>query len=510
MGFTHISMKLPSDYQEDRLRKKISRLLGITDFSYQIENKSLDARKKNNIHWQLRVFVQSAELGTEEPDKKPELLIPTKKRNQKVVVTGTGPAGFFAAFILQKAGFETTLIDRGTEVQKRDSGIQNFEKTGTFDSQSNYAFGEGGAGTFSDGKLTSRSKRISLEKQFILRSYVKAGAPEEIEYMTHPHLGTDNLKRIVHNLRKEFQEIGGTVLFETMLEDITVVNGEVTQAITNSGSIDTDYLLIASGHSAFETYRMLMQKGVQFHAKNFAIGSRMEHPQQLINEAQWGKPSIPGVKAAEYRLTSKGKNDQQIYTFCMCPGGMLVPATAYKHTNIVNGMSMYQRDAKFANAACVSGVHLSELLHREVSASETLDWLEKLEESFYTYSGSYAVPFCSIHDFIHKKAPKSAGETSYPLGVIPAPLWELLPPEISNNMRHGLIDFCRKIKGFEKGNIMGLESKTSAPIQVARDENHLCHGFKNLFVIGEASGYAGGIISSAADGVRTAMGIIGS
>ncbi len=508
MGFTHISLKLPTDYQADRLRKKIGNLLDITDFSFQVESKSLDARKKNNIHWQLRVLVESPELGDGEVYQKQKLIIPHKKRRQKAVVVGSGPAGFFSAFVLQKAGFQTTLIDRGSAVAKRDIGIQRFEKTGLFDPQSNYAFGEGGAGTFSDGKLTSRSKKISLEKEFILSSYVAAGGPAEIAYMTHPHLGSDNLKTIVHNLNQQFQELGGQVLFETMLEDLKVVNGKVTAAQTSAGSLEADYFLIASGHSAFETYRMLIHKGVAFHAKNFAIGSRMEHPQELINQAQWGKAQIPGVKAAEYRLTSKLKNNHQVYTFCMCPGGILVPATAYKGSNIVNGMSMYQRDAKFANAACVSSLHLNQLLGREVSASESLDWLEEMEEKFYTFSDSYAAPFCSIQDFIKKKDPKKKGETSYPMGVVPAPLWEMLPEQISKNMRQGLINFSRSIKGFETGNIMGLESKTSASIHVDRDENRLANGFKNLYVIGEGSGYAGGIISSAADGVKAAMGIV--
>ena len=509
MGFKHITIKQPSGYNEERLRKKIERLLNITDFTYQIEHKSLDARKKNNIHWQIRVLVNSPEFGGDELKSEPELIIPYKKRSEKALVAGTGPAGFFAAFVLQKAGFKTTLIDRGTAVGKRAAGIQNFEKSGKFDPQSNYAFGEGGAGTFSDGKLTSRSKRISLEKRFILSQYVKAGAPEEIEYMAHPHLGSDNLKVIVSKLSQQFQEIGGKVLFETMLEDLKVVNGKVTQAITSGGSLDADYFVIASGHSSFETYRMLMQRGVKFHTKNFAIGSRMEHPQELINIAQWGKPHIMGVKAAEYRLTSKGDGSQQIYTFCMCPGGVLVPATAYEHSNIVNGMSQYQRDAKFANAACVSSLHLNELLGREVSAAEALDWLEKLEQSFYNYSGSYKAPFCSIQDFISKTESNKNIETSYPFGVVPAPLWELLPEAVSTAMRNGLKDFSRKIKGFETGNIMGLESKTSAAIQVERDENRLCSGFKNLYIVGEGSGYAGGIISSAADGVKAAIAIAG-
>ncbi len=508
MGYKHISLKMPTAYDDDGLRKKLEKQLRLKDFSYTIENKSLDARNKNNIHWELRVLVSSDAFAESDLVSKPDLSIPFKKRNKKVVVVGSGPAGFFAAFVLQKAGFKTTLIERGTDVKKRTTDIASFESTGVFNSISNYAFGEGGAGTFSDGKLTSRSKRISLEKKFILSTYVEAGAPKEIEFMAHPHLGSDNLKLIVENLRKQFVDNGGTFLFETTMTDIKVKNNKAIHIETNNGDIDADYFLIAPGHSAYDTYRMLMKQGVRFHIKNFAIGSRMEHHQEIINVAQWGRKSLPGVKAAEYRLTSKGDGRQQVYSFCMCPGGVIVPAAAVENANIVNGMSRYLRDNQFANAACVATLNLNNILNKEVSALEALDWMEKLENSFYQFSKGYKAPFCSIRDFINKKQNQSAIQTSYPLGIIQAPLWELLPNEIEHAMREGLKDFIRKMKGFETGNLLGLESKTSAPIQVEREKNGLCTGFDNLYVIGEGSGYAGGIISSAADGVKAAMGIV--
>ena len=425
-------------------------------------------------------------------------------------MVGSGPAGFFSAFVLQKAGFNVTLIERGCDVFTRDSGIRNFEKTGQFDTKNNYAFGEGGAGTFSDGKLTSRSKHISVEKQFILQSYIEAGAPKEIAYLAHPHVGSDNLKLIVENLRQEFKKAGGEFIFETQLHDLKIEKGKIKEAILDAGAINADYFVIASGHSAFETYRMLINNGIPFRTKNFAIGSRIEHPQEIINMAQWGKKQLPGVKAAEYRLTSNPENSLPVYTFCMCPGGIVVPATAYKNTNIVNGMSLYNRNAQFANAACVAGVNPERLLGRESSALEMLDWLENLEQDFYNYSQGYSAPYCSIQDFISKKEPKKSAQTSYPLGLEPAPLWEMLPEEVSNSLRKGLQDFCRKIKGFETGNIMGLESKTSSPIQVLREENLSVTGFENLFIVGEGSGYAGGIISSGADGIKAAMSIINS
>ncbi len=509
MGCKRILLKMPTDYSEDELRKAIEKQLGIKEFSYALDKKSLDARKKGNIHWQIWVGVVSEEVKGEAPEVSQELTIPYEKRNKKVLVVGSGPAGFFSAFVLQKAGFQTTIIERGTEVRKRTSGISVFEKTGVFDPISNYTFGEGGAGTFSDGKLTSRSKHIGKEKQFILHSYIEAGAPEEIGHLAHPHLGSDNLKKIIKKLREEFLELGGKILFETLLEDLKIENGVVQEALTTAGPIHADYFIIAPGHSAYETYRMLIHRGINFKTKNFAIGSRVEHPQPMINDAQWGKESLPGVLAAEYRLTSPGDGKLPVYTFCMCPGGIVVPSGSYENTSVVNGMSYYSRRAKFANAGVVAGVHPNELMGKEATPLEALQWLENLEQAFYQYSNGYQVPFCGIQDFINKKEPsQNAEETSYPLGLKPAPLWELLPNEVSNTMREALKGFGRKIRGYEKGNIMGLESKTSAPIQALREENNLCSGFQNLYLVGEGSGYSGGIVSSGADGIKAAMTIV--
>jgi len=508
MGYKQLSLNLPPDYTPEQLRHKVAKTLHIHDFSLQILHKSLDARKKSFIHWEIRLLVQSSELKGEPSEKLQTLEIPYKKREQTALVVGSGPAGFFAAYVLQKSGINTTLIERGTEISKRSQEIELFEKTALFHPKSNYAFGEGGAGTFSDGKLTSRSKRISLERQFVLKSYVEAGAPEEIRYLAHPHLGTDKLKIIVKNLRQTFLTLGGEILFETQMTDLQIKNGRVTAIETDKGTLAADFFIIAHGHSAFETYRMLMNRGIGFHTKNFALGSRMEHPQELINEAQWGIKKLRGVKAAEYSLTSPGTGGHPVYSFCMCPGGVIVPATAYENTNIVNGMSRYLRNGYFANAACVAGLNLNNLLHREVSAPEALDWLEKLEQSFYQYVSGYKAPFCSIKSFLNKKIIPGNTETSYPMGLTEAPLWELLPAEISLAIRKGLKDFNRRMKGFEEGNLLGLESKTSAPIQVDREKNGLCSGFQNLYVAGEGSGFSGGIISSAADGIKAAMDIL--
>ncbi len=505
MGFKTLLLKLPTDFTPEQLREKIGRQLRIHDFSFQIENKSLDARKKSNIFWQVKVVVHSPGIKSGEAPADEKLLIPFRKRKEQVVVTGSGPAGFFAALVLQKAGFNVTVIERGSDVGKRANSISAFEKTGKFDAQNNYAFGEGGAGTFSDGKLTSRSKRISKEKKFIVEQYIEAGAPAEIAYMAHPHLGTDNLRKIVKNLRTAFENLGGKILFETMLKDIVVKNSKITDAVTSHGILPADALFIAPGHSAYETYRMLMQRGVQFRAKNFAIGSRMEHRQDIINLAQWGREKLPGVKAAEYRLTSPADGKHSVFSFCMCPGGMVVPAAAYPETNIVNGMSYYRRSGQFANAACVAAIHPDELAGKTVSPGEALRIVEDLEQKFYSFTSNYKAPICSIEDFLEQKSRKKQFESSYPLDAVAAPLWELLPQPVVRSMQEGLKDFIRKMKGFETGNLLGLESKTSSPVQVLRQPNGRCEGFENLFLVGEGSGYAGGIISSGADGIKAAM-----
>lgn len=506
MNYKDLSLKLPPNYSDSELRSLISKKVNLKDYSFEIIKKSLDARKKGNIYWLLNVRVISGNLKGENYIPNEEIPIPYKKRNKKVVIIGSGPAGMFAALFLQKAGFTVTVLERGAEVDSRGERIANFEQTGIFDANANYAFGEGGAGTFSDGKLTSRSKRISRERAFIMDAYIRAGAPEEIKYLAHPHLGSDNLKIIVKNLRHEFLRDGGTIEFESFADDLTVKDGTVKTVKTSDKEYQSDFLIAASGHSSYETYRMLMQHGVGFRVKNYALGSRVEHRQELINEAQWGVSSLDGVKAAEYRLTANIDGMLPVYTFCMCPGGIIVPATAYADTNIVNGMSNYARNGVFANSALVSSVNLSNLLSREVSAQEALEWTETLERSFY--SDRYSVPACTIKDFLNKTSSYSVSESSYPLDLSPAPLWDMLPERISESLREGLKVFTRKLKGFDEGMIMGLESKTSAPIQAIRAAGGLCNGFSNLYMAGEGSGYAGGIISSATDGIKTSLDIL--
>ena len=509
MGFKEITINMPTDYVLADLKQAVQKKLNLQACQLAVTQQSLDARKRTDIHWQVRVGVSSEELTGGEPSRQlPSLEFLPGSKSEPVLVVGSGPAGMFSALALQQAGMRVTLLERGHAVEERIRSVQRFEAGSGFDPAGNYAFGEGGGGTFSDGKLTSRSKHLKAERRFIIETYIRFGAPEEIRYLTHPHLGTDLLRKIVYNMRKAFLEAGGTIHFDTMLNGLTVRNGTVTSGQTGQGDFEAAHFLLAPGHSSYETYRMLMASGVPFRAKNFAIGTRIEHPQELINRAQWGTPKLAGVKAAEYRLTHTAPDHLPVYTFCMCPGGMVVPAAAYANTHVVNGMSSYQRDGLFANAACVAGVNPEQLLGHPAEAEEVLDWLEALEHTFYDYVGGYEAPACTMQQFLRQSEPNPGRDSSYPLGLQAAPLWELLPEAVSKSLQQSLAQFCKRIRGFDQGNLLGLESKTSAPIQAVRDECGRCPEFSNLYIAGEGSGYAGGIVSSAADGLRAAQSIL--
>jgi len=508
-GYKEIELKLHTDYSEHDLKKKIEKQLHVGKFSYEILKKSLDARFKPNILWQLRLRVLSKELKGASFTDEPLPEIPYQKRNKEVVVVGSGPAGFFAAFVLRKAGFGVTLIEKGPQVGRRYKDIVEFEHSGTFKNDSNYCHGEGGAGTFSDGKLTSRTKNIVPEKNFVFNTFVSAGAPEEIKYLSMPHIGSDNLRFVIPNMRKKFESLGGKMIFDTKVSDLSILKNGQVEAGTDGQNFICDYLIFAPGHSSYDTYRMLHNKGVIFRSKPFAIGVRVEHPQELINRAQWLTPTLPGVKAAEYKLTYQATNGLPVYSFCMCPGGKVVPSAPESNQSIVNGVSDYARNSMYANSANVVGIDLNKLLNKEVGFEDSLRWLEMLERKVYELDDSFRIPACSIRDFTEGKVSGSIPENTYPLGVFPYDFALLFPPGITEALKSGFLDFSRKIKGYETGVMLGLESKTSSPVQVVRDEHRRCTGFTNIFIIGEGSGYAGGIVSSAVDGVKLGMDISG-
>ncbi len=447
-------------------------------------------------------------MNGQSPPETGKLSIPFQRREEKVVVTGSGPAGFFAAYVLSMAGFNVILLERGTRVEQRQSDLEDFEKGGQFNENSNYAFGEGGAGTFSDGKLTSRTKSISLEKQFIFDTYVSAGAPEEIKYLSRPHVGSDNLRLMMVNLRKRLEDCGVEIHFGVTVKDLKASGSTVRSVITDSGEMEADHFIFATGHSAYDTYRMLIRRGVKFNGKAFAVGVRVEHPQELINKAQWGVPAISGLKAAEYKLTWKQDASLPVYSFCMCPGGKVVPAAPQNDHCIVNGVSEYLRNSPRANSGIVAGMNLYEILGREPDPLESLDWVESIEVKAFESGSGFSIPGCRIRDFLNNKLSGNIPSSSYPFGVFAYDFTQLYPRKIITSLRLAMKNFTRKIKGFEDGVMLGTETKTSSPIQVQRDDKGLCAGFDNLYLAGEGSGRAGGIVSSAADGIKCAFSLI--
>jgi len=507
MGNKFLDIRASLDFSKHEIDSIIKRKLKVNDFRWKMEKQSLDARNKSNIQWQLRIIVHSDEIKSEEYSNLPTLEINYKKRKENIAIIGSGPAGFFAAYCLQKAGFQTSIFERGSDVEKREKQIIDFEKNQHFSSEGNYAFGEGGAGTFSDGKLTSRSKRIKTERAFVIETYIEAGAPEEIRYLSKPHLGSDNLKNIVANLRKTYIQLGGEIQFSSQINKIHKDRSKNVSIETKDKEYQFDYLIVATGHSAYDSYEMMMEASLPFQSKAFAIGFRVEHLQKTINIAQWGSAEIPSLKAADYTLTHKTSKGNAVYSFCMCPGGKIIPATAYEGANIVNGMSNYNRDGKYANAAIVAALDLREHLGKELKAIDALHWLKELEQKFYTDTSSYAAPANSIKAFLKNKS-ESVVESSYPFSLYESDLLQKMPFHISDTIKEGIKAFSKKLKDYETGNLIGLESKTSSPIQAIRNKDHTFVEEERVYICGEGSGFTGGIISSATDGVKTAMHLI--
>ncbi|GAB5465965.1 MAG: NAD(P)/FAD-dependent oxidoreductase [Candidatus Kapaibacteriales bacterium] len=503
MGSKYFDLKLPTDYSDSDIRRELKKALGTSDFDYQLEKQSLDARSKN-IHWQVRVVATSDSIKTNFEETPPFQLPKYIKDSGKVAVVGSGPAGFYCAYLLQLSGFDVTLFERGPEVFERIKKVKEFEKGGPLDERANYAYGEGGAGTFSDGKLTSRTKSIVKERKWIFEQYIEAGAPPEIRYLSKPHIGSNLLVKTAKNLRKKFLSLGGRIHFDTDVVGLNFLNGTIQSIETEKGQFEADHFIFATGHSSYPVYRMLIEAGAKFTNKPFAIGARIEHRQELINMAKWRKAELPGVKAADYALTHPD-SPAPVYSFCMCPGGMVVPAPTNRQSNIVNGMSNYKRNYPFANSAIVAGIYLPQLLDKELSPMESLDWLTSLEKKFYDYADGYSAPAVKASDLLNGNSTSTFPDSSYPFNRVTADFTELFPKIVVESMKIALQYFEKKISGFGDGILMGLESRTSSPIQAMRGQGGLLDGFTNLYMAGEGSGYSGGIVSSAADGLLTAV-----
>lgn len=509
------NVKVPLELND--YRKIISQQLNISKnkiYDVKMVKKAVDARRKNKVH-----FVCSFKFNIDDEDlmikKYPKLnltkvtaynypiLNPT---DEHIVVVGSGPAGLFCAYNLARAHQKVTLIERGSSVEKRQEDIDNFFKTGKLNPDSNVQFGEGGAGTFSDGKLTTGVK--DKRKKFILETFVQHGANEDILYMNKPHVGTDCLINVVKNMRETIINNGGNVLFDTKLIDLNVENNKLVDIIIeNNGNISTmkaDKLVLAIGHSARDTYEMLYQNGLEMEQKSFAVGLRIEHLQSFINVHQYGKyANHPSLQAADYKLAVKTSSNRGVYTFCMCPGGKVINSSSELGGIVVNGMSNQARDEKNANSAILVTVTPDDFGDEHPLAG--VAYQRQLEKKAYELGGSnYSVPVMRVEDYLNNTTDLMMEEVK--CSVLPkvkyANLNELFSDEVNLALKEGLQLMDKKFTGFiDKAMLSGVESRSSAPVRFYRDNNYQSN-IIGIMPIGEGAGYAGGIMSSAIDGLK--------
>lgn len=514
---------------DDELEKKIPFLLikklGIKRtelLEWQIFKESIDARRKNEIFFVYTVDVKVKHEAyliskkknagiTYTPDMSYEYVQRgTEKLKSSPVVIGAGPAGLFAGCLLAEMGYRPLVLERGEDVDTRTKKINYFWKTGNLDENSNIQFGEGGAGTFSDGKLTTLIKDKRCRK--IIQYLVEAGAPPEILYTYKPHVGTDILKRVVKNLRKKIKDLGGEVLFNTCVTDILVENGNIAGVVTNNKEkISAQAVIFAIGHSARDTFQLLYSKNVEMIAKPFSLGVRIEHPQPLIDKAQYKEfAGHPRLGAADYKLIYHAPTGRSLYTFCMCPGGQVVAAASEKGHVVTNGMSQHARNGENANSALLVGVTPEDF--DSTSPLTGIDFQRKWESLAYNLGGKdYRAPVQLVGDFLQNKASTCLGavKPTYPRGTVPSDLTKCLPSYVADTLREGILHFDRKLHGFasSEGVLTGVETRSSSPVRILRQDNFE-GSISGLFPAGEGAGYAGGIISAAVDGLRVAEAVV--
>ncbi len=522
------NIKLKLNYSDNDIRKAVQRELIIDE--KQIDNislfrRSVDARHKNDIHF---IATIDARLNTDESrvlskakcknatiTNEYRYKIPfNKDLDQRPVVVGFGPAGMFCALILAQAGQRPIVIERGDTVDVRTKKVNDFWSQGKLDTESNVQFGEGGAGTFSDGKLNTGTKDSRARN--VLNEFVSHGAPKEILYNAKPHIGTDKLRETVKNIREDIISLGGEIRFNTkltkinhkdgMVESVTVIHNN-TQDI-----IETDNVVLAIGHSARDTFEMLCFMDIFMEQKPFAIGARIEHLQKNINKAQYGDfADSKYLGAADYKMNIKSKNGRGVFTFCMCPGGYVVAAQSEENTIVTNGMSNFDRANINSNAALLVNVNPADFGSEHILAG--VEFQRKIERrAFLSGGGDYKAPIQRVGDFLKNTNSVSLGEVTptYKPGYNFAKTDDYLPHFITNSMREGIIAMDRKLHGFSHPDaiITGPETRSSSPVRITRDDTLQSVSLKGLYPCGEGAGYAGGIISAAVDGIRCAEQIL--
>jgi len=493
--------------------------------SVKIAKQSVDARKKDNVLYVFSLDVSFSENVDIDKILKMKNVSYVKEFNysfkksalkKRPVVVGFGPAGFMAALVLAKSGACPIVVEQGKNVSERKKDVDLFWKTGKLNLSSNIQFGEGGAGTFSDGKLTTNIK--DFRRGLVLREFVDAGAPDEILYLSKPHIGTDNLIKMVRNIREKIISLGGEVYFDTKMIGFEQKNGALTRVICENDNkiieFDTDRLIAAIGHSARKTFEMLFEKNLIIQQKPFSVGFRIEHSQSFINDYQYGK--FAGyLPAADYKLFTHLENGRGVYTFCMCPGGVVVGASSEYNGVVTNGMSFFDRKGKNANSAVLVGVD-----SRDFKSNHPLAgiWFQKsIEEKAFICGGkNYYAPVQTVGDFLLSQPTIISKDSfekvvpSYLPGVFGGDFKEIFPDDIYSSLQEGIRLFDRKIKGFaDKDAVLTApETRSSSPVRILRNEKYMSN-IEGIIPCGEGCGYAGGIISSAVDGVRCAEAVIG-
>lgn len=518
-------IRLPLDHEEGAILDAITKKLGITAeqvLSFDVFKRGYDARKKANIILTYTLDVEVANQAElleafisdqhvkETPDMEYKFVAQAPaNQTERPVVIGFGPCGLFAGLLLAQMGFNPIIVERGKEVRERTKDTFGFWRKRTLNPESNVQFGEGGAGTFSDGKLYSQIKDPNFYGRKVTTEFVAAGAPEEIMYVSKPHIGTFKLVTMIEKMRATIIELGGEIRFSTRVDDVHMEDGQITGVtLSNGEEIKSRFVVLSVGHSARDTFEMLNERGVYMEAKPFSVGFRIEHKQSMIDEARFGKNAgHPILGAADYKLVHHCKNGRTVYSFCMCPGGTVVAATSEEGRVVTNGMSQYSRAERNANSAIVVGIDPERDYPGDALAGIRLQ--RELESGAYVLGGeNYDAPAQKIGDFLKGRDPSAIGEVepSFTPGIKLTDISKALPDFAIEAIREAIPAFDKKIKGFasEDGLLTGVETRTSSPVCIKRGKDYQSVNLKGFYPAGEGAGYAGGILSAGIDGIKVA------
>ena len=490
---------------------------------WHISKKSIDARKKDDVHYTYSIdmcikneekYLKNKDISLIKNLSQPQFELNLNKSVRPVIV-GAGPSGLFAALTFVKYGYKPIVIEQGEQVENRKKTVDNFINNGILNTNSNVQFGEGGAGTFSDGKLTSGIN--SPYCKTVLEEFVKFGAPEQILYLTKPHIGTDNLVNIIKNMRNYIIAQGGTFLFNTKFIDLETTSNSVSKVIVNhldtdaTEKIDANVVILAIGHSSRDTFKKVYEKGLLLEPKNFSVGVRIEHLQSEINKAQYGTLTKLKLPSADYKLAYHDPSGRSCYTFCMCPGGTVMPSSSEEKTIVTNGMSYFARNGRNANSAVLVNVTPEDFKDCKNPLSG-IDFQKDLEEKAFILGGSnYFAPIQRFEDFDKNIKSTFIGtvEPSYKPGVTLSNLNDIMPEFVSTTLKDGIKFFDTRLHGFANPDsiLTGMETRSSSPVRILRDEN-LVSNIRGIYPCGEGAGYAGGIMSAAVDGIKCAISAI--